>query len=532
MFNSVSLREVFTGVRFSYHLLPLFRHPIKGREARTILRERIENRARSFLLNAHKHIYSNSKSPYRKLLAMAGCEFGDLEGMVRREGLEESLRTLLRNGVYLTVDEFKGRTAVIRGSSKFTFEARQFWNQHASAHFSVRTSGSGGARMTVPVGLGFVRDCAVNTRLVLEALGGLGWCFAHWGVPGGVAIARILEYAAFGSSIERWFSPVDPRAAGLHPAYFWSARIVSHASRLAGLPIPLPEHALPTDPSPVADWISRVLRTGQVPYVFCYASSALSLCHHAWEHGIDIAGARLHVGGEPITPARTNLMRRAGVVPMPRYGTAESGRIGYGCMEPQAPDDVHFYDDLFAVVQSGPAGDASGDALLLTSLRTSSPLVLLNVSTGDRATVLQRSCGCPLEAVGWTTHLHTIRSFEKLTAAGASLLDTDAIRVLEEVLPERFGGIPTDYQLVEEEEADGQFRLKLLVHPSVQAVAEKLVAETFVAEITKGSGIEKMTGILWRDANLIAVERGIPRATAAGKILHLHRCGNPERCKR
>jgi hypothetical protein len=32
-----------------------------------------------------------------------------------------------------------------------------------------------------------------------------------------------------------------------------------------------------------------------------------------------------------------------------------------------------------------------------------------------------------------------------------SFLDSDAIRALEQVLPARFGGAPTDYQLVDQE---------------------------------------------------------------------------------
>jgi hypothetical protein len=76
-------------------------------------------------------------------------------------------------------------------------------------------------------------------------------------------------------------------------------------------------------------------------------------------------------------------------------------------------------------------------------------MVLLNLSLGDHARLERRACGCPLERLGWDTHLETIRSFEKLTAAGMNFLDVDVIRVLEEILPARFGGGPTDYQLQE-----------------------------------------------------------------------------------
>jgi hypothetical protein len=46
---------------------------------------------------------------------------------------------------------------------------------------------------------------------------------------------------------------------------------------------------------------------------------------------------------------------------------------------------------------------------------------------------------------GWTRHLHTVRSFEKLTVGGMNLLDLDLIGILDEMLPARFGGGPTHY---------------------------------------------------------------------------------------
>ena len=115
------------------------------------------------------------------------------------------------------------------------------------------------------------------------------------------------------------------------------------------------------------------------------------------------------------------------------------------------------------VRESGHAVEERPDGLLVTELRPTSPFLLLNVSMGDRAEVEARQCGCPLEQYGWTRHLHTIRSQEKLTAAGVTFLDTDVVRVLEELLPSRFGGGPTHYQLLEEESEDGSPTLRLLV---------------------------------------------------------------------
>ena len=149
-------------------------------------------------------------------------------------------------------------------------------------------------------------------------------------------------------------------------------------------------------------------------------------------------------------------------------------------------------------------------------------MVLLNVSMGDVAKLDRRQCGCPLEGLGWTLHLHAIRSIEKLTAAGMTFLDTDVIRVLEEVLPSRFGGGPTHYQLVEEEDLEGRPRLRLLVHPAVGPLAVETVTEAFLSAIEAGQGSQKVMGLAWREARLLRVERRVPYATGSGKILHLH----------
>jgi len=134
----------------------------------------------------------------------------------------------------------------------------------------------------------------------------------------------------------------------------------------------------------------------------------------------------------------------------------------------------------------------------------------------------RRACGYPLEQLGWTTHLHTIRSDEKLTAGGMTFLDTAVMQVLEEKLPAQFGGAPTDYQLVEDEADDGQSRLRLIVHPALGTLAPERVAEAFLQGISRGDGAERLMGLVWRDAKLLRVERRVPYATASGKILHLH----------
>jgi len=244
--------------------------------------------------------------------------------------------------------------------------------------------------------------------------------------------------------------------------------------------------------------------------------------------GTDLRGARFSLTGEPLTPARTATITRNGAQASPWYGSMESSSIGHACVTPETPDDVHVLDDRLAIIQPGrespgrtPAG-LPPDALFLSSLHPSSLFVLLNVSLGDQAVMSRRQCGCPMEQVGWRTHLHTIRSYEKLTAAGMTILDSDVIRVLEEVLPARFGGAPTDYQLVETEESDGHPRLLLLVHPRVGPLEPDRVTDAFLVAVGNGAGAERVMALLWRNARLPRVERRPPLVTSTGKIQHLH----------
>lgn len=90
-------------------------------------------------------IYEHPPSPYRGLLRLAGWEYGDLERLVRREGVEGTLREVFRHGVYLTVDEFKGRRPARRGSVTLEVDPRTSQNPWATAHVHAQTSGSRGA---------------------------------------------------------------------------------------------------------------------------------------------------------------------------------------------------------------------------------------------------------------------------------------------------------------------------------------------------------------------------------------------------
>ncbi|MDR7522582.1 MAG: hypothetical protein QN168_08980 [Armatimonadota bacterium] len=513
------------GAHLLWHLPGFLRSPLAADEARQLLRRRFEQREADFLALMRRAVYAPPDSPYRRLLSLAGCEYPDLHTLVGREGIEQALWTLYRAGVFLTADEFKGRRPVVRGSTTFVVRPEQVRNPGSSVHFTAQTSGSRGARTAVGIDLGGLRDEAVDLSVALDAWGGRGWVHALWGVPGGSAVKTLLRLSFCGARPARWFSQVDPASPELHARYRLSGHLIRWSSLLAGAPLPRPQYVSLEDPLPVARWMAEVLQSGRTPHLTTFSSAAVRLAQAAAAAAIDLRGARFTLGGEPTTSVRLSVIRRIGAEAMPRYATVESGHIGYGCLAPETPDDLHLLHDLHAVVPleaGGHDGSLPAGAFLVTSLRPTASLVLLNVSLGDQAVVAPRACGCPLEAVGWTTHIHSIHSHEKLTAGGMTFQDADVVRVLEELLPARFGGGPADYQLVEEESDDGRPLLRLLVHPSVGPLDPDDVARTFLAAIGAGQGPERLMGLLWRDARLLRVERQAPQATASGKILHLH----------
>ena len=526
------LQEMLSGVRYLRQIPRFLRHPLSVEAARTTLRQRFEHRASDFLFLIRLAFAGHAENPYRRLFELAGCEYGDIERLVDREGVDGALLTLARRGVYLTVEEFKGRRAVTRSGVSFQVDPGQLRNPHASLHLMIRTGGSRSPGTPVPLDLEYIRETAVDRLLSLGAPERGRWRFGCWGIPGSAAMARILEYSLLTSVPVEWFSHMSPSAPGLHPRYRWSARVMRWGGRFGRLRLPRPVLATVGDPSPIVRWIERVRREGDSPSLDAFVSSVVRLCQVALAERLDWRGVRFWVHGEPLTEARLDVIRRTGAECRPRYGTVEAGRVGYACFAPAAPDEVHVTHDLSAVIQVGGDGGIPGlvpGALLVSSLRPTAPFLLLNVSLGDRAVLGPRACGCPLEDIGWTAHLHTIRSFEKLTAGGMTFLDADVIRVLEEVLPARFGGGPTDYQLVEDEGDDGRPRLRLLVRPEVGPVDDGAVANAFLAAVAAGSGVERVMGLLWQDAQMVRVERRPPLTTATGKVLHVHSDGRTSR---
>src|SRR5262249_30226590 len=147
--SRVPLQDMTVGARLLRHLPPYLRRRIGVDEARATMASRLKSRNDDFLSLVRGAIYENPETPYQQLLKLAGCEYGDLERLVRKDGVEGALSHLYRSGVYLTIDEYKGRRPTIRGSATLSVEPSQLRNPFAAAHLPFGTSGSRGARTAV-----------------------------------------------------------------------------------------------------------------------------------------------------------------------------------------------------------------------------------------------------------------------------------------------------------------------------------------------------------------------------------------------
>ncbi|MFN8522215.1 MAG: hypothetical protein U0821_03825 [Chloroflexota bacterium] len=102
--------------RLARDLPRALRNPIARASAVADLRKRLAARESTFLRSVYVLVYRQPRSPYRALLAHAGCSLLDLRAVVNHEGLDAALARLATAGVYITFDEWKGRAEVRRGS--------------------------------------------------------------------------------------------------------------------------------------------------------------------------------------------------------------------------------------------------------------------------------------------------------------------------------------------------------------------------------------------------------------------------------
>lgn len=514
-------------LRFAFGLRGFLRDPINAEWSWEVTRHRLAHREKNLLTVAKKCIYENERSPYLKLLRLAGCEYGDFEKMVCSDGIECALHKIREEGVYITIEEFKGRQEVARGGQVFRFRESDFDNPCQAGHLEASSGASRSAGTRTIYDLEHLSETfAAHMILRLDAYDSLDFPIAMWLpiMPGAGPVA-LLAYAKGGIKLTKWFSPVEKR--GLKPSLKnrMGTGYVIHAGRIFGAKLPGPEYVALDDAWMVAEWMADTIKNQRKCCLATYVSAAVRISQAARENDLDLTGAMFSVSSEPFTEAKRKEIEASGASVHPMYAFMEAGIVGLGCANPDVADDTHLLGDSFALTQHRrevPHAEVAVDAYLFSTLLLSAPKVLLNVESGDYGTIDTRSCGCKLEKIGLTTHIHSISGFDKLTGEGMSFLSTDLVRIIEEVLPARFGGISTNYQMMEEEDEMGFTRMSIVISPELGELDEAEVIQTVLAELGRGMDSQRMMAQVWSQARTLRVKRMRPIATARGKLLPLH----------
>jgi hypothetical protein len=517
--------ELTTFAAFVRDLPAFLRERMTVAEATAIVHRRMAERASNLLASLDRGVFGNPGSPYLRLLREARCERGDIERLLQESGVEATLRTLRAAGVFLTFEEFKGHRPIVRGSLEIQPGPADFDNPSFRRYYHATTGGSTGAPRRVLMDLDHFQARLPGAVVLAHCHGVMGLPFAQWAeIPPGHGLEAALVGVPAGHVPGRWFTPMWSGSSSPGARFRWATRAIVHVARREYPSFPKPEY-LPLDRADViVRWAERTLKTGPC-VIRAHVSKALRIAVAARELGVDLTGTTITGGGEPPTPAKVRQIAASGARFLPTYFVMEVGPIGFGCTQSNDPNDQHLLLDHLAMIPGPrhvPAFDVAVDAFYYTTLLPTAPKLMLNVETDDYGVVESRSCGCPFEELGWTTHLSDIRSFSKLTGEGVTLIGGEMERILEEELPSRFGGSALDYQLVEEEDERGFTRLILFIDPCIDIADERAVVDTMHDALHRAGGGADISRAIWSQAGSLRVRRQKPRLSARGKLLPLH----------
>jgi len=499
--------------------------PLPDPEA--VIRHQLENREAIFLNIVQRVIFSNPRHPYHEMFRLAGCAFEDLAQAVAKDGLEPTLAALHRQGVHLTHDEFKGKTPIVRSGRHIPARTSDFRNPLVAGLMESRSSGSRSNGTRTPMSTEEQLYREARQRLWDRELGLAGG--AHIEVkpilPSTTGLGPCLRAHRRGHRVERWFAVGGALRHSGH--YRWLTQSLVAFGNLLGARAPYPTYLLPNDFAPVGEWIARRRREGAACVVESYTSTAVRVAAAALARGLDIRETMFLVAGEALTEAKRAVIERADAEVYVCYPITEVGTVGYACRQMKTGNRVHLHHDGVAVISDrrrAPLSEVEVNALLFTNLLPFAGNILINAEMGDSGVIEPARCDCLFSRLGFTQQVRDISSFGKLTGHGMTLVGTDVVRILEEVLPEHFGGAPGDYQLVEHEGAS-QTQLTLRVSPRLGIASPQGVKECFLKAVRQFYG-GTLAARTWRHAEGVDVAIAEPFTTITGKVLPLHLLGS------
>jgi hypothetical protein len=506
-------RKLVGLVRRSLGLRTFLSTPVDPVATHAAVCERIANRDDVFLDYVRRLVYDVPQSPYRPLLAGAGWTLADIETAVRQHGVEATLERLRDDGVYVTLDEWKGREPLVRNGVELHLKPEDFDNPLIGRDLEASSSGSSGNASRTPAGWEGLTEAAKRLRFVLDCYGVGGATTALWAPapPGGSGLLGAIMFTKLGMRPARWFSQTKPRGPFLDRL---TTLFLLAASRALGHPLPRPRYTELGQADVVARWLAE----GDSPRVLAgFASSAVRVGQVAQELGLDLSGRAVLVGGEPVTPDRQRFLRSLGLQVIAMYGASDAGLIAAGCPNAEGVDDYHAQPDEVAVIAGPGAPETGAVPILVSSLVATGGKVLLNVDIGDQAVLERRPCDCAFGKLGFDLHLMNVRSRAKQTSEGMTVPSRALWEHAGDALAPAGAG-RDDYQIWEVAADDGITRVVLAVSPHLEIDADAVVAR-ILDDFSRRDAGSKTAADVWRQAGTLQIVRERPRLSGGGKLL-------------
>jgi len=487
------------------------------------IRAQVENRAAAFLQTVEKAVFSDPSHPYTEMFRLAGCTHGDLTTAVRRNGLEATLEQLHADGVCLDHDEFKGVKPIVRSGRHIATSPHSFRNPlvRGLLESSSGASRSLGTQTPRSVADLLVREDQEMLRRTEFALHARSLIEVRPVLPSTTGLNPSMRMSRFGQPVERWFVPGGTWRSAAH------YRVATYGlvawANISGASVPVPQQLPPNDFSPVVDYVQARIASGRACAVGTNVSAAVRIIRTAVERGFDISGTLFLLHGEPLSDSKAAFIAESGCHAISHYAISEIGIIGSGCREMVNRNCAHLFSDSVAAIvvpRPSPFFGSQVNSLLFTTLYATAPHLFINADMHDCGVIEQARCDCTYSNIGFTLQVHDIYSYGKLTGFGMTLAAGDVLRLIEDILPRRFGGLPGDCQLAESEDLSGT-RMSLRISPRLKIESPEAAKQVFLNELKHIYG-GSLAARTWEHAAAVEVVSAEPYATRGGKILPLY----------
>ncbi|MBZ5606462.1 MAG: hypothetical protein LAO79_29585, partial [Acidobacteriia bacterium] len=381
-----------------------FRSPRDPRY-RDTLQSFLAHRESNFLSVVQK-VLAKTGHPYAQLFGIAGCSYADLEAGVRENGLESTLEALLREGVYLSLDEFRGKAEIVRGGRHIAATTADWDLARGQNAIEATSSGSSGGRtFRTSHGLEVANLGLASARLFLGEVMRRDAAIVTVApiLPSTLGLLSCIGSIRLGYRDEKWFAFGGSLLANGH--YRAITSVIVSALRAAGAKVPYPTYLTKDDFSPAAEYVAARKKQGVPIALHGMVSAAARVAGAAIDRGLDVRGTVAVVTGETLTDSKRELIESAGIEVFPIYTTSDFGQIGVPCHEMNSGDCVHIAMPSVALV-ARPAPSLWGDGELLNSLHVTSvlpfaPRVLINVEMGDTGIIELATCDCEFSRLGY-----------------------------------------------------------------------------------------------------------------------------------